>query len=102
MTANDEFAAEVTRLYEEEEMQRQERMTLETEINNINDTIKKLEEDKMRWSEERQRLEDQEQRLLESVKMLSSDNANLIKEREEDQLLQSKTHQVVLRSSNSE
>jgi len=52
-----------------------------------------MESDHDGWMEEKAKMESQEQRLMESVKMLSQDNAKLIKEREDEQINQSKTHQ---------
>ena len=101
MTANEEFAAEVSRLYEEEERWSQERQRLEAELESVNISLQKqLEDSEERWEEERRQLECQEQRLLESVKMLSQDNAKLIKEKQDEHISQSKSHQVQLSSSN--
>ena len=103
MTANEEFAAEVSRLYEEEERWNQERQRLEAEMESVNVSLQKqLEDSEEQWEEERRRLECQEQRLLESVKMLSQDNAKLIKEKQDEHISQSKSHQVELSPSNTE
>merc|ERR1711981_979664 len=94
MKANEEFATEVTQLYEEEEKWREEKQELEqsladtkVELNN------QLESLQLQWRQEREKMESREENLVESVKMLSQDNARLIKEREEEQINQSKSHQ---------
>ena len=96
MKANEEFATEVTHLYEEEEKWREEKQELEqsladtkVELNN------QLESLQLQLRQEREKMEGREENLLESVKMLSHDNARLIKEREEEQINQSKSHQVI-------
>ena len=102
MAANEEFATEVSRLYEEEERGNQERQKLEAEMESLKINLQKqLEDSDEHWEEERRRLECQEQRLLESVKMLSQDNAKLIKEKQDEHISQSKSHQVELSSSNA-
>jgi len=94
MAANEEFATEVSRLYEEEERGNQERQRLEAEMESLKINLQKqLEDSDEHWEEERRRLECQEQRLLESVKMLSQDNAKLIKEKQDEHISQSKSHQ---------
>ena len=100
MAANEEFASEVARLYEEEAGWAEERRELTREKEDVTrDLREQLRAGEERWGEERRRLEDQEQRLVESIKMLSGDNAKLIREREEDRASQSKSHQVVVSSS---
>ena len=95
MTANEEFAAEVTRLYQHEEKLSEEHRAVKDNLESVvGDLEQKLLDDGRRWEEERGRLEAQEQRLMDSVKMLSQDNARLITEREQETLSQSKTHQV--------
>ena len=102
MAANEEFGTEVSRLYEEEERGNQERQRLEAEMESLKINLhKQLEDSDEHWEEERRRLECQEQRLLESVKMLSQDNAKLIKEKQDEHISQSKSHQVELSSSNA-
>ena len=97
MTANEEFAAEVTRLYEEEEkLSREHADTKQHLETNISDLKQKLEEDRDDWETQRTKMEEQEQRLMESIKMLSQDNMRLITEREEETINQSKTHQVMI------
>ena len=97
MTANEEFAAEVTRLYEEEEkLSREHADTKQHLETNISDLKQKLEEDRDDWETQRRKMEEQEQRLMESIKMLSQDNMRLITEREEETINQSKTHQVMI------
>ena len=97
LTANEEFAAEVTRLYEEEEkLSREHADTKQHLETNISDLKQKLEEDRDDWETQRRKMEEQEQRLMESIKMLSQDNMRLITEREEETINQSKTHQVMI------
>ena len=97
LTANEEFAAEVTRLYEEEEkLSREHADTKQHLESNISDLKQKLEDDRDDWETQRRKMEDQEQRLMESIKMLSQDNMRLITEREEETINQSKTHQVMI------
>ena len=96
MKANEEFATEVTHLYEEEEKWREEKQELEQSLADtkaeLNNQLESLE---LQWRQERGKMEGREENLLESVKMLSQDNARLIKEREEEQINQSKSHQVI-------
>ena len=100
MAANEEFASEVTRLYEEEARWAEERTELTRQMESITEELREqLRAGEENWAEERRRLEEQEQRLVESVKMVSGDNAKLIREREEEQASQSKSHQVVVSSS---
>ena len=100
MAANEEFASEVTRLYEEEARWAEERTKLTRQMESITEELREqLRAGEENWAEERRRLEEQEQRLVESVKMVSGDNAKLIREREEEQASQSKSHQVVVSSS---
>ena len=100
MAANEEFASEVTRLYEEEARWAEERTELTRQMETIKEELREqLRAGEESWAEERRRLEEQEQRLVESVKMVSGDNAKLIREREEEQASQSKSHQVVVSSS---
>lgn len=100
MTANEEFASEVTRMYEEEARWREERTSLQGEMEAVTGELRgQLEAGAEEWAGERTRMEDQELRLVESVKLLSGDNARLIREREEEQASQSKSHQVVVSSS---
>ena len=100
MAANEEFASEVTRLYEEEARWAEERTELTRQMETITEELREqLRAGEENWAEERRRLEEQEQRLVESVKMVSGDNAKLIREREEEQASQSKSHQVVVSSS---
>ena len=97
MKANEEFAAEVTNLYESEERWEKERRQLEESLVLTRQTLtEQLESDRLMWRQEREKLERREEKLLESVKMLSHDNARLIKEREDEQITQSKSHQVTL------
>lgn len=100
MAANEEFASEVTRLYEEEARWAEERTELTRQMETITEELREqLRAGEENWAEERRRMEEQEQRLVESVKMVSGDNAKLIREREEEQASQSKSHQVVVSSS---
>ena len=100
MAANEEFASEVARLYEEEARWAEERAELTRETEAVTGELREqLRDGEEIWGEERRRMEDQERRLIESVKMLSGDNANLIREREEERATQSKSHQVVVSSS---
>ena len=100
MAANEEFASEVTRLYEEEARWAEERTELTRQMESITEELREqLRAGEENWAEERRRMEEQEQRLVESVKMVSGDNAKLIREREEEQASQSKSHQVVVSSS---
>ena len=100
MAANEEFASEVTRLYEEEARWAEERTELTRQMETITEELREqLRAGEETWAEERRRLEEQEQRLVESVQMVSGDNAKLIREREEEQASQSKSHQVVVSSS---
>ena len=102
MTANEEFAAEVTRLYEEEEkLSREHADTKQHLETNISDLKQKLEEDRDDWETQRRKMEEQEQRLMESIKMLSQDNMRLITEREEETINQSKTHQVMIKHNHN-
>ena len=97
MKANEEFATEVTHLYQEEEKWTEERRQLKDSEATTRQTLTdQLEADRLQWRLEREKLESREQKLLESVKMLSHDNARLIKEREDEQITQSKSHQVSL------
>ena len=97
MKANEEFATEVTHLYQEEEKWTEERQQLKDSEATTRQTLTdQLEADRLQWRLEREKLECREQKLLESVKMLSHDNARLIKEREDEQITQSKSHQVSL------
>ena len=100
MAANEEFASEVTRLYEEEARWAEERTELTRQTETVTEDLRdQLRAGEQSWADERRRLEEQEQRLVESVKMVSGDNAKLIREREEEQASQSKSHQVVVSSS---
>ena len=100
MAANEEFASEVTRLYEEEARWVEERTELTMQMETITEELREqLRAGEENWAEERRRMEEQEQRLVESVKMVSGDNDKLIREREEEQASQSKSHQVVVSSS---
>ena len=97
MKANEEFATEVTNLYEAEEKWAEERQQLKDSEATTRQTLTdQMEADRLQWRLEREKLECREQKLLESVKMLSHDNARLIKEREDEQITQSKSHQVSL------
>merc|ERR1711936_1082308 len=94
MKADEEFATEVTHLYQEEEKWTEERRQLKDSEATTRQTLtEQLEADRLQWRLEREKLESREQKLLESVKMLSHDNARLIKEREDEQITQSKSHQ---------
>ena len=97
MKANEEFATEVTQLYEAEEKWAEERPELKNNLADTRESLSnQLESSHLQWRQERERLESREQKLLESVKILSHDNARLIKEREDEQITQSKSHQVTL------
>ena len=96
MKANEEFASEVTHLYEEEEKWREEKQELEQSLADTKaELTNQLESLQVQWREEREAREGREGNLVESVAMLSQDNARLIKEREEEQINQSKSHQVI-------
>ena len=98
MKANEEFATEVTQLYEAEEKWAEERPELKNNLADTRESLSnQLESSHLQWRQERERLESREQKLLESVKILSHDNARLIKEREDEQITQSKSHQVISR-----
>lgn len=85
----------MTRLYEEEASWHQEKLRIQEEMEAVETGLRQqMESDHDGWMEEKAKMESQEQRLMESVKMLSQDNAKLIKEREDEQINQSKTHQV--------
>ena len=102
MKANEEFATEVTHLYEEEEKWREEKQELEQNLANTKVELNnQLESVQQQLRQEREKMEGREENLLESVKMLSHDNARLIKEREEEQINQSKSHQVISNTFNS-
>ena len=93
MAANEEFAAEVTRLYGEEEAAAGDRRRLEAELEAATQA---LGAEQARGAEQVARLEAQEARLLESVKLLSQDNARLIQDRDQEILSQSKSNQVLV------
>ena len=96
MKANEEFATEVTHLYEEEEKWREEKQELEQSLADTKVELdNQLQSLRLQWGQEREKMEGREENLVESVKMLSHDNARLIKEREEEQINQSKSHQVI-------
>ena len=96
MKANEEFATEVTHLYEEEEKWREEKQELEQSLADTKVELdNQLQSLQLQWGQEREKMEGREENLVESVKMLSHDNARLIKEREEEQINQSKSHQVI-------
>ena len=102
MKANEEFATEVTHLYEEEEKWREEKQKLEQSLADTKvELSNQVESLQLQWRQEREKMEGREENLLESVKMLSHDNARLIKEREEEQINQSKSHQVISNTFNS-
>ena len=70
MAANDEFATEVERLYEEEEKWDEYKMKMEEESKNLVEVNDILEKNK--------------ERLTESVKVLTFDNDKLITEKQEE------------------
>ena len=95
LSANEEFAEEVKRLYREEEMWEEETLKLKSETADISERLgrelKDIQED---WEEGKRKYKSQEEKLVESVRVLTFDNDRLLQEREKEKLTSSKSHKV--------
>merc|ERR1712128_181413 len=87
LAANEEFVAEIKRLYREEEKWEEETIRLKTETDAISENYTiEIQRVETEWEMEKNVYRHKQDNLLESIRVLTTDNQKLIQEKESAKL----------------